>query len=197
MEITFAESLRDLRSEKNLSQQQLADKLFVSRACVASWENGRRIPDPILITRLAGVLGVDISMLINAAAVEPEPPNVIIVDDEEVILAGAMSTLAKAIPGAEITGFSKVSESISFARSNRIALAFLDIELGKNSGLDLCRTLIEIYPLTNVIFLTNYPDYAIKAWDTSASGFLVKPLRIDDVHRQFEKLRHPVMGLTY
>ena len=191
MKVTFAEILRNLRSERNLSQLQLASKLFVSRACIASWENGRRVPDPLLITRLAEVLNVNIAALMYAAAVDSEPLNVIMVDDEEVILAGAMQTLYEVMPEAEITGFSKVSEAITFARGNRIAVAFLDIELGQHSGLDLCRTLTEINPLTNVIFLTSYPDYALKAWDTNASGFLVKPLRREDITEQLRKLRHP------
>ena len=116
MKVTFAEILRNLRSERNLSQLQLASKLFVSRACIASWENGRRVPNPLLITRLAEVLNVNIAALMYAAAVDSEPLNVIMVDDEEVILAGAMQTLYEVMPEAEITGFSKVSEAITFAR---------------------------------------------------------------------------------
>ena len=195
-DITLGNTLRNLRLAKNLSQHQLANKLFVDRSSVSNWENGRRIPDSIIILRLAGILGVDVSSLIDAAAVDPEPPNVIIVDDEELLLAGVMPVLTEAMPGAAITGFSKVSEAVSFARNNRIALALLDIELGKNNGLDLCRTLTEIYPLTNIVFLTSYPDYALKAWDTSASGFLVKPLQIEDIKEQLTKLRHSVKGLN-
>ena len=58
-------------------------------------------------------------------------------------------------------------------------------------GLDLCQTLLEINPRTNVVFLTAYADYAIDAWDTGASGFMLKPITEEGVQEQLKKLRHP------
>lgn len=192
MSQSFAETLKRLRHERNLSQQQLANKLFVDRSSIANWELSRRVPDAILISRLAECLEVDISELMGALEENDEVHNVILVDDEEILIAGTLPVLAKAMPHASITGFSRVSEAISYAQNNHIAIAFLDIELGTQSGLELCKTLMEINPTTNVIFLTSYPDYAISAWDTQASGFLVKPLKLDDVLEQLEKLRFPI-----
>ena len=88
-------------------------------------------------------------------------------------------------------GFIRPKEAIDCAKTNRIALAILDIELGTASGLDLSRRLLEINPLTNVVFLTAYPDYALEAWETEASGFMVKPLTPDRVKEQLKKLRYP------
>lgn len=195
METTFAETLRRLRLENNLSQQQLANKLFVDRSTIAHWERGSRMPDPVFMSRLAKALGVDISSLMDMAATETTTPNVIIVDDEEIMLAGAIPILRETMPGARIISFTKASEAISYAKDNLVSIAFLDIEIGQTSGLDLCNRLIDIHPLINVIFLTSYPDYAIKAWETAASGFLVKPLRRENVLEQLKKLRNPVRGL--
>lgn len=191
----FGEVLKNLRTEKNMSQQQLAHRLFVNRSSVANWETGRRVPDLILLSRLAKVLNVDISVLTSAAVAGDTPPEVIIVDNESILLSGAIPILSEAMPKATITGFLKVSEAINYAHENPVSIAFLDIELGKTSGLDLCRTLMEINPGTNVIYLTSYPDYAVEAWKTAASGFLIKPLQLEDVEQQLEKLRTPVIGL--
>ena len=120
----------------------------------------------------------------------------IIVDDEPVLLSGAIPTLTEAMPGASITGFLKASEAIEYAKEHPVSIAFLDIELGKISGIELCQTLMDINPFTNVIFLTSYPDYALNAWNTSACGFLVKPLKIEDIHLQIKKLRFPIRGLS-
>ncbi|MBQ8692854.1 MAG: response regulator [Synergistaceae bacterium] len=197
MVMTFAETLRRMRIERDISQQQLASNLFVSRACVANWESGRRVPDAVLISRIAEIFNVDVSMLLSFPASGADHPNVIVVADEELILDGEMATLAEVIPKAEIAGFLKASEAVEFAKTNRVALAFLDIELGRHSGLELCRELTEINKLTNIIFLTGYPDYALEAWDTQACGFLVKPLRRDAVIDSLSKLRHPIAGLKY
>ena len=99
------------------------------------------------------------------------------------------------MPEAAITGFNRPSDALEFARTNRVALAFLDIEMGKVSGLSLCRELLEISPRTNVVFLTAYAEYSFDAWDTGACGFLLKPLDPQGVRRQLDRLRYPVRGL--
>ena len=191
MKKSFGETLRELRTEKNMSQQQLAQKLFVNRSSVANWENNNRQPDVIILTRLARLLDVDISVLTDASPTH-NSMEVIIVDDESVLLSGAIPILTEALPDASITGFLKASEAIEFAKEHPVSIAFLDIELGKMSGIELCQILMDINPFTNVIFLTSYPDYALSAWNTSASGFLVKPLNIEDINLQLEKLRFPI-----
>ena len=178
-----------------LSQQQLADMLFVNRCSIANWENGRRIPDIVVLARLSRALNVDPAVFANALDDSEDIPDVILVDDETIILQGTIPVLSEALPEANITGFSKPSEAVEFAKNTKIAIAFLDIEIGRTSGIELCKTLLEINPLTNVIFLTSYPDYALNAWNTGATGFLTKPLHLDDVNKQLSKLRHPVRGL--
>ncbi len=41
----FADRLKELRLEKNLSQNELAKRVNVSVACINRWENGLRIPN--------------------------------------------------------------------------------------------------------------------------------------------------------
>jgi transcriptional regulator with XRE-family HTH domain len=191
MSTMFAETLKKLRNEKGLSQVQLGSKLFVNGSTVTRWENGSRLPDAAMITRLAKVLEVDVSTLLASAAESDESPNVIMVDDRKIILTGGLPVLEEVMPNAAITGFTKPSEAIEYARANRVALAFLDIELGKTSGLELCRTLLEINPRTNVVYLTAYSDYAVDAWGTGASGFMLKPITPEGVRAQLKNLRYP------
>lgn len=48
-----------LRMKANLTQEQLAEKLFVSRDLVSKWETGRRRPDYQTVLRLAELFSVD------------------------------------------------------------------------------------------------------------------------------------------
>ena len=82
-------------------------------------------------------------------------------------------------------------EAIEYAKTNRIALAFLDIELRNANGLDLCRKLLEINPRTNVVYLTAYSEYSLDAWSTGASGFMLKPITPESVRKQLKNLRYP------
>ena len=193
MTTLFAETLKKLRKEKGITQEQLGKQMFVNHSTIARWESGTRLPDAEMVFRIADVLGADINTLMTAALQSDEAPNVIMVDDNKVLIADSIPVLEEVMPNTTITGFIWPQEAIEFAKTNRVALAFLDIELGTASGLDLCGTLLEINPRTNVVFLTSYPDYAIDAWRTDAGGFLVKPLTADDVRKQLEKLRYPFL----
>ena len=191
--ITFSETLRNLREQSGLSQTQLAKQLFVNRSTVVRWENGSRMPDAAMILFLARALGVDSDTLLSAAAESSEAPNVILVDDSRPILTDGLAVLEEVLPDVAVTGFVSPPEAVEFARSYRVTLAILDIELGTASGLDLCRTLLEINSRTNVVYLTSYPDYALDAWGTGACGFLVKPLTPESVKQQLKKLRYPIV----
>ena len=192
MSESFAATLRKLRMEKGITQRQLAVQLFVDHSTVARWENGSRLPDTSMVPRLAAALGADANTLFQLTAESDEAPNVILVDDSRIVLTDGLEVLGEVLPNATVTGFVWPQEAVEYARRNRVTLAVLDIELGTSSGLDLCRVLREINPHTNVVFLTAYADYALDAWDTEASGFLLKPLTPEGVREQLKKLRYPI-----
>ena len=194
MRPTFAENLRRLRAEKGLSQQQLADLLFVTRPAVARWENGSRLPDAEMISRLSACLGVDVGILMNAVADQEASPNIILVDDERIILKGGLPILQEVLPNAVVSGFTRCAEALDYARTHPVALAFLDVEIGRTSGLQLCEELLAVNPRTNVVFLTAYLEYSFDAWNTGACGFLLKPITADAVRKQLLKLRYPLKG---
>lgn len=191
MNKAFSLTLRKLRTERALSQQALADKMFVTRPTVARWESGARLPDAIMIKRLAEVLGVEVELLLSSAAESEESPNVILVDDRKLVLSGGLPILEQALPNANVMGFTDGDEAVEYAKSNRVVLAFLDIELRGMSGLDLCKRLLEINSHTNIIFLTAYSEYSLDAWNTGASGFMLKPITIEGIKNQLKNLRYP------
>ena len=194
MNQTFAETIRQLRIERGLSQIQLAEQMYVTRPTVARWESGSRMPDAMMISRLAKCLGTSTETLFSLLS-EEEIPNIIMVDDEAIILSGGLSVLEEVFSGANISGFTRPSEALSYAQHNPVSLAFLDIEMGKHNGLEVCGELQRINPQTNVVFLTAYTDYSLDAWKTGASGFIVKPITAAGVRSQLPRLRFPLGGI--
>lgn len=61
-----------LRNEKQMTQQELADKIGVTDRAISKWENGRGMPDLSIITNLAEELNVEISELLNAKKMTKE-----------------------------------------------------------------------------------------------------------------------------
>lgn len=52
----IGKNIRDLRQQKHLTQEELAEQLFVTRQTVSNYENGRTRPDVDQILRLAEIL---------------------------------------------------------------------------------------------------------------------------------------------
>ncbi len=61
----FHENLLQLRKLKNMTQEDIAEKVGVSRQAVAKWESGETIPDLEKARLLAGVLEVSLDDLTN------------------------------------------------------------------------------------------------------------------------------------
>lgn len=62
---TLGKRIASLRKEKNLKQDDLAQKLNVSPQAVSKWENDQTCPDISLLPELAGSLGVSVDMLLK------------------------------------------------------------------------------------------------------------------------------------
>lgn len=63
--IQFKERLKELRSEKELSQTQLAKELGVSQRSVSNWETGVRQPDFETLEKLANFFAVSTDYLLG------------------------------------------------------------------------------------------------------------------------------------
>ena len=192
MNSEFSKILKKKRYEMGITQETLAKKLFVTKAAVSNWEKGNRTPDTDMVIKIAKCLDIDISVLMSDGN---ETPNVIIVDDDMIILKGSIPIIKSVIPNASVIGFTHPSKAIEYAKNNKVALAFLDIALGNTSGLELCSTLLEINPRTNVVFVTAYSNYSLDAWGTRAVGFILKPITAESVSEMVKRLRYPLNGV--
>ncbi len=64
-QIKIGSFLRDLRKEKELTQEQLAEKFGVSSRSVSRWENGNTMPELSILVELADYYEVDIKEIID------------------------------------------------------------------------------------------------------------------------------------
>ena len=61
----FNEKLQELRKQKGLTQEELAEVLFVSRAAVSKWESGRGYPNIDSLKAISKFFGVTIDELLS------------------------------------------------------------------------------------------------------------------------------------
>jgi transcriptional regulator with XRE-family HTH domain len=61
----FAYILKNLRTQRNMSQADLARLLGISRSAVSSYENGSRSPDKDILLKIAVIFQVSIDYLLG------------------------------------------------------------------------------------------------------------------------------------
>ncbi|MBQ7146297.1 MAG: response regulator [Lachnospiraceae bacterium] len=194
----LANKIKDLRIARGLSQQQLAEQMFVSRSAVSMWELGTRLPDLNLLSRLAVCLQVQTHELLDGMLEEQEETlHILVAEDVPLLLRSSIRLIQEVVPQAHIIGFASGREALPYALSNRISVAFLDIELkGDMDGLELSRRLRDINPQINIIFLTAHEEYLPQAAYDHCSGYILKPLVRERVCHELNNLRFPVRGLN-
>ena len=64
-QVKIGEFLRELRKEKGLTQEQLAEQFNISRRSVSRWETGSNMPDIGLLIEIADFFEVDIREIID------------------------------------------------------------------------------------------------------------------------------------
>jgi DNA-binding NarL/FixJ family response regulator len=105
------------------------------------------------------------------------PLRVLLVDDHEMVRQGIKAMLSRHVTAVRIVG-----EAASSAEAERLVaglrpdVVLCDVRLGADSGLDLCRRLLEHHPDARVVFLTVYDDehYLYQALRAGAAGYLLK-----------------------
>lgn len=61
--MSFAKTLKYLRENKELTQEQLAEKLEMSKSAISMYERGKRVPDLETLELIADFFNVDLNFL--------------------------------------------------------------------------------------------------------------------------------------
>jgi len=112
------------------------------------------------------------------------------VDDEKLLLDSLQRKIREAAPKAEVKAFSKVSEVLQAVEEKglRPEVAFLDIEMPGMRGLELAKRIKEASPLTQIVFVTGYSEYALDAFRLHARGYILKPVSTERIREELSLL---------
>lgn len=101
---------------------------------------------------------------------------VLIVDDEPAMLL-AMKRLLSNMQDVELVGsFQNAVDALDFVSDRDVDLAFLDIQIAADNGLELARSLLSVCADLDIVFTTSYAEYAIHAYDVYPLDYMVKPI---------------------
>lgn len=112
----------------------------------------------------------------------------ILIDDEEDARFTLRNCLENFCEGIEIIAEADgVSTGIEAIKAGEPDLVFLDIRMYPGTGFDVLEAVSDLQ--FDIIFVTAYDKYAIRAIRFSALDYLLKPLDIDDLQKAISKLR--------
>lgn len=118
---------------------------------------------------------------------------ILLVDDEELQLLRLNSAVKNALNGdGEFLCYTNPVIAFEQNKTEKIDIAFLDIEMPVLSGISLAKKLKSVNPLINIIFVTAYNEYALDAYKIHATGYITKPVNADKVKEELDGLRYSV-----
>lgn len=112
----------------------------------------------------------------------------IIIEDEAIAVEVLLKLLGEVAPEIEVVArLQSVAESIAWIQSNELPdVAFVDIHLADGSSFTIFEECKFDCPL---IFTTAYDQYAIKAFEVSSVGYLLKPIDKEKLRMALAKVK--------
>ncbi len=71
--MTIAEKIKESRLKLGLTQQEVSEKLFVTRQTISNWENNRSTPDIDTLIKLSDLYQIDLESLLKPEQLVDEP----------------------------------------------------------------------------------------------------------------------------
>lgn len=118
---------------------------------------------------------------------------ILAVDDERLALDNLAIELKTAFPTSNIHCECKPQDALAWAekikeKGEDLKYAFLDIEMGSYSGLELARNLKNVFPNIIISFCTAYSQYALEAYGLYAKGYLLKPVSAKSIETMLDEM---------
>ena len=106
--------------------------------------------------------------------------------DDEALAVRRLVRMLEATGRVEIAGTSTdPEEAVAAIPATDIDLVFLDISMPTLDGFEVCA---QLPPNVMVVFTTAHDEHALRAFQTNAIDYLLKPIRDDELTRALDKL---------
>ncbi len=109
------------------------------------------------------------------------------VDDEFLALEDFEDTCREIGINDEIIKFNNPLDALSYVATNKVDIAFLDIEMPVIKGIELARRVKAINRNVRIIFSTSYGNYALEAFGVDAVDYVMKPYEPEAIKKAYEK----------
>ncbi|MFB9274831.1 response regulator [Cohnella cellulosilytica] len=114
---------------------------------------------------------------------------VVLVDDEPLALKRLRKVLLNELNELTIAAeYSNPYEALSGILEHRPDVVFLDIQMPRIDGLKLGKQIQAILPGIEIVFVTGYDQYAVKAFELYALDYVLKPVNAQRLRQTMERV---------
>lgn len=123
---------------------------------------------------------------------DSEKMRIAVCDDDTAILTATKNILENYCRdgNTEVVNFDNPEKLLSYVRSEKPDVVFMDIELGETNGIETVKKLLDISPDTQIVYYTNYIYYATEVYETEHCWYLLKSdlkRRLPDIIKKVEE----------
>lgn len=112
-----------------------------------------------------------------------------LIDDEPLALQ-YLKFLLKQVDDVKVTGaYSDPQKLIRHIRTEKVDAVLLDIQMPSITGIELAEQLLTIQPKIEIVFVTAYDEYAIKAFEINALDYILKPIQKDRLELSINRIK--------
>lgn len=113
----------------------------------------------------------------------------IVVDDEQLSLQRFLKLLKEIDCLNILGGFTNPKEALQNILAEKPDIVFLDIEMPELSGIDITEIIEKTNKDIQIVFVTAYQDYAVKAFDLNVVDYLTKPIQRERLERTISRIK--------
>ncbi|GGP17042.1 LytR/AlgR family response regulator transcription factor [Oceanobacillus neutriphilus] len=115
--------------------------------------------------------------------------NICIIDDEHLALE-YLDFLFNKMEEVQVTGkYSDPGDLINHVQRESIDAVFMDIHMPDIKGIDLAEKLLNIQPSLQIVFVTAYNEYAVKAFELNALDYILKPVQKERLEVTIQRIK--------
>lgn len=120
----------------------------------------------------------------------------LLVDDHKIFTEGLSYILANEEDIAVLGTCQSAEQTLHFLAKNQVDIVLLDINLGPDNGLDLCKLIHEKYPAVRILAISMHDEenFITKMLKNGASGYLLKNTSREEL---LEAIRQVYAGENY
>lgn len=94
----------------------------------------------------------------------------------------------------KVDAFNKVDELIEFVSNNEVNIVISDFKAEDSEGNEISEILHNASPQTDLIYAADTEAYAYEAWNSYAAGFILKPVKEEDILNQIRRIYKHILN---